>query len=484
MSASLEHARILVADDEPGIRSGCRRILESCGASVAVAGTGAEALELLAAEDFDVAIVDLIMPTFGGMELLRRLGEIHSPVVSMVITAHATIDTAIEAIKLGAFDYLPKPFVPAELVVRLERAVAWRRLRQVAEEHLLQLDADQSQLHAIVNSLADGVMVINREGQVVLTNPAAREALGLPAEPAAPPPLAELAGCAALSDLVAEVTRSPHSACAFTGELHCGDRAYMARVVAIANSREEFLGTATVLRDVTDLLTLQRARSQFVKTVAHELKSPLAAVQGYLKVILSGKELAPEKLTEVMTRCSERVEGMVQMVRDLLELSLTEALPERHNETLNLAEVVAAALEQNEHLAESLGVRTLAPEIPPDLTLEADRADMLRILTNLVSNGIKYNRPGGSVTISAAGTDEELTLAVTDTGLGIPAEALPCLGQEFFRLNTPDRRHIVGTGLGLALVRRTLEAYGGHLEVDSTPGAGSTFRLTLPRLAG
>ncbi len=480
MSESLADASILVADDEPGIRSGCRRVLESQGVRVATAASGAEALEQLTGSDFDVAIVDLVMPTFGGMELLQRVAQAELTVVPIVITAHVSIDTVVEAMKHGAFDYLAKPFVPAELIVRVERALAWRRLRQEAEARLLQLDADKSQLHTIVSSLADGVLVVNRDGEVVLSNPAARAALGLEVSEGEPLPVAEAIACDRLRELIAEAGHGAGQVSAFGAQLTCGDRIYMARVVPIATSAGEPRGSATVLRDVTELMSLEQAKSQFMSMVAHELKSPLAAVQGYLKAMLSGQELPPDRQREVLSRCSDRVEGMAQLVRDLLDLSRAESVPLRRTEPLSVAEIVAEVVDQNLHLAEPLGV-VLRTDLPPeDLRLTADRDDLLRMLGNLVSNAIKYNRPGGSVTIAAHPQGELIRLSVTDTGLGIPAEALPRLGEEFFRINDPQRRGIVGTGLGLALIKRTLDAYHGRLEVVSTVGEGSTFTLVLP----
>ena len=479
MSEALEGATVLVADDEPGIRSGCRRVLESQGVRVEAAASGAEAWERLLAQDYDVAIVDLIMPTFGGMELLERIGEAELPVVPIVITAHASIQTVVEAMKQGAFDYLAKPFVPPELVVRVERAVAWRRLRREAAERLLELEADKSQLRTIVTSLADGVLVVNRDDEVVLINPAARAALGLKEWSGEPRPVREAVGCDRLRELILEAGQGEGEA-SFSAEIPCGERIFMARVAPIRSGEGQPLGSASVLRDVTELMSLERAKSQFMSMVAHELKSPLAAVQGYLKVMLSGQEIAQEKRQEVLGRCSERVEGMAQMVRDLLDLTRADAMPLRRIEPLAVAEIVAEVLDQTQHLAEPLGV-SLEAEVPADLIVSADRDDLLRMVANLVTNAIKYNRPGGHVWITGEARGEAVRIAVRDTGLGIPEEAQARLGEEFFRLNDPDRRGIVGTGLGLALIKRTLAAYHGALEVESAVGAGSTFTLVLPR---
>lgn len=474
-------AKVLIVDDEPGIRSGVRRVLTGCGAQVEQASNGAEALERLTAEeDFDVAIIDLLMPALDGMGVLTHLADNESTVVPLVITAHATIETAIEAMRLGAYDYLPKPFVPMELIVRVERALRWRRLRQQADRLLLEVSGDKTRLKTIVDCLADAVIVVNVENQVVLSNPAACEILGLPEPPQEPCPLDIVSGTPALLELIRKAAQAEGPACSASARLEIADRIYLARVVPIIPSGDGLLGTATVLRDVTDLTRLEQAKSQFMSLVAHELKSPLAAVQGFLKVILGGQELPPEKETALLQRCSERMEGMAQLVRDLLDLSRADAAPARRIEPLAVEDLLQELVEANDPLAERYQVTVethLEPHLPP---LYADRDDMLRLFGNLLSNALKYNRPGGRVSLTACRRGESLALEVQDTGLGIPPEALSRLGEEFYRVNAPDRRGIVGTGLGLSLVKRTLAAYGGNLCIQSTPGEGSRFTVEIP----
>ena len=490
-------AAILVIDDEPGIREGCRRVLERSGARVETASTGAEGMQRLLDGEYDIAIIDLVMPQLGGMDIMDRIAEAELAVVPLVITGHASIETAIEAVKRGAFDYLPKPFVPLELTARVERALQWHRLRQESFRRLLELDTEKSRLRTIVNSLADGVIVANVDHQVVLCNPAACVALGIEEFSGEPRPLSEVIHDLRLLRLVLNATGSaastpegatppaPHTA--YSGELQTGDSIYQARVVPIETTEGTALGTATVLRDVTDLMRLERAKSQFMSKVAHELKAPLAAVQGLLQIILGDPaagvapaELTRERVQELVARCNRRVDGMTRLVMDLLYLSRAEALPPRQVESLSLAVVVAEVAEVNRPLAERAGV-TIETEVPADCpAFLADRDDFTRMVSNLVNNAIRYNRPGGRVCVQVRPENGFLRLEVSDTGLGIPPEALPRLGEEFYRVNTPDRKEIPGTGLGISLVKRTLETYGGRLEIHSRVGEGSTFSLLLP----
>ncbi|HQK93599.1 MAG TPA: response regulator [Armatimonadota bacterium] len=476
---------VLIADDEEAICRGIKRVLTSRGAEVDMAHSGADALKRLTSTAFDVALVDLVMPSFGGFELLERIEQAELKVVAIVITAHASIDTAVEAIRKGAFDYLPKPFAPEDLVLRVHRALAWRHLRREAETRLLELNSDKTQLRTILNSLADGVIVVNVDGRVVLTNPAVRAALGLGPSPHDPQPLESVVADPALAELIRRAPEvGPGGRASLSTHVEVGQHVYMARVVPIEDSRKAYLGSATVLRDVTELMSLERAKSRFMSMVAHELKSPLAAVQGYLNVVLGEAPPDDGRREEVLTRCRERVEGMAELVRDLLELSRSEAPAVRRTEELAVADIVTQATNVSHDLAErhevSLEVQ-VAPDCPP---LHADRAEVVRILTNLVSNAIKYNRPGGRVSIRAVPDSQGCRLDVEDDGLGIPEDALPRLGEEFFRVNTDDRRGIVGTGLGLALVRRAVAANHGRLAIRSVLGQGSVFSVWLPSVPG
>lgn len=477
---------VLLVDDETAIRKGMQRVLAACGARVELAEDGTEALAKLRQGRFDVMVVDLVMPSLGGMEVLDRIAAEGLTVVSVVITAHVSLDTAVEAIRRGAFDYLPKPFEPGELVLRVQRALTWGRLRAEADRRLLELNTSRTQLRTIVEGLADGVIIVNVDGQVVLMNPAACRALGCGQGVYEPLPAEEGIPNAQLRQLIASAAEGDQAGTRRTARIEIGDSTYMAQVAPIQTqpgpgaARGEFLGTATVLRDITELMRAERAKLKFMSKVAHELRSPLAAVQGFLKVILSGHQLSSEQLHDMILRCSERVDGMVQLVRDLLDLSRSEALPHKRVEALDIAEIVADVVEANEHLAETNAVTVvteLDPHCPP---IQADREDLACLLSNLLTNAIKYNLPGGRATIRVRPQDEGLLITVADTGLGIPNEALGQLGREFFRVDSPERRSIVGTGLGLSIVKRTVEAYGGSLDIESAVGKGSTFSVWLP----
>lgn len=483
-------ARILVVDDEAGMREGCQRILAPAGHQVATAASGEEALSLFRPGAFEVALIDLKMPGMSGLELLSHLRRQDPELVCVVITAYATLETAVQATKTGAFDYLAKPFTPDELTLAVDKALErhWlvreaTRLRAEQERSLLLISAEQSRIRTIIQSMADGVMVINREGSLVLYNPALLRLLGIKGalpilgEPPSPEIFpAPLLGWMKEASVVPEVTMAAH-------EVPGGPPHLAANVAPIRDEAGEYLGAVAVVRDITELKTLEQAMSDFVSMVAHELRAPLGAIAQFLDVLRGGIVTDPERVTHILGRCRERVGALSQLVRDLLDFSVTHRRghAERALTPLDLRDVLRetaelfAPLAAERHIAMDL-------DLPAHLPLvEADKGEMARLFTNLVSNAIKFNREGGSVRLAATVTDGYVAVEVVDTGLGIPQGALGRLGEAFFRVKTPETADITGTGLGLSICRQIIEAHHGHLEVESEEGRGSTFRVLLPR---
>lgn len=461
--------RILVVDDELGMREGCRRILTPDGHEVGVAESGEAALEGFVPGSYDLALVDLKMPGISGIDLLKRLRALDHDLVCVIFTAYATLDTAVEATKSGAYDYLAKPFTPEELALVVDKALERRwltaeaaRLREQAERNLL--------------------LVTNREGSLVLYNPAVLRLLGIKNDlPALGQPPSPALFPADLLDLMVEALGG--AAGTVWRELAGGPPHLSASVAQVRDEAGEPLGAVIVLRDITELKSLQQAMSDFVSMVAHELRSPLGAIAQYLDVLRSGLVADPEKVQHILARCRERTGGPSQLVRDLLDYSVMQrrGQAERTLVPLDLCQVVR---EVAEFMAPQAAARkvSISLDLPEEVPLvEADRAEMGRLFTNLLANAIAYNHRGGSVRISAGTTNGYLAVEVADTGVGIPQGALPRLGEAFFRVKTAETAQVTGTGLGLSICKQIVAAHEGHLEVESEEGKGSTFRVLLPR---
>jgi two-component system, OmpR family, phosphate regulon sensor histidine kinase PhoR len=485
---------ILVVDDEIGYREGIRRILAGRGFESRTAENGMEALKLIAEGDFPIALVDLKMPEIDGFELIERVRAVKPSVLCIVVSAFATIEAAVQTTKMGAFDFVVKPFMPDDLMVVVNRAVeTWRltseaeRLRAEREAHLLELSAEKSRLRTIIQSIADGILVVNIDGDIVLDNPITRRVLGKVHTPRLEGKVADLIRD---SKFLAEIQRMLRGDGAEVGvvmELKLAaadaeeDRYARATLAPIRDERGTMLGVAVLLADITKAKTFERMKSLFVSMVAHELKAPLGAVEGYLNLLREGAfDKTPGKRAEVVGRCLERTGALIELIQDLLEITRRDLMErERRIEPVDAGAVCRNIAEFHQSEAARRGL-SLGVEADGDLTLLVDKGDLERVMTNLISNAIKYNRDGGRALVRVRPRGAVLTIEVEDTGVGLSADELKRLGEDFYRAKNERTRHIAGTGLGVALVKKIVESYGGALEVESTPEVGSTFRVVLP----
>lgn len=481
--------RILVVDDERGLREGCKHVLVPEGYLVESADSGAGGWELVKTIPYDLLLIDVMMPGMSGLDLLSRVLQHDPDLICIVITGFATLETAVDATKRGAFDFLRKPFSPDELVnlVRkgLEKrrlSVEARRLREERERNLLALAAEQSRLRTVINAMGDGVLVVNLEGTLVLYNPAAVRLADFRRFPAVG---AKVQDCLADSSLVeriqVELSGSPPERSLISQETPVGQLTVLASIAPVRDERGQLLGAVVLLRDISRLKELDRLKSEFVSLVSHELKAPLGAIQGYLDSILAGYAKDPEKERRWLERSRERTLACLALIQDLLDLSRMETRKvQRQVEPLAVSEPVSEAVALLKSQADASQI-TVINDLPSDLPrIEGSREELTRLFTNLVSNGIKYNQQGGRVTIGSHREGAYLRIDVTDTGIGIPAEEIPNLFQDFYRVKTPETRRIAGTGLGLAIVKRIAEAHQGRVAVNSQSGVGSTFTVYLP----
>jgi len=481
--------RILIVDDERGMREGCKRVLAPEGYLVESAESGEEGWALVQGNTYDLLLIDVKMPGMSGLDLLSLVMGHDAEIVCLVVTGYATLEMAIEATKLGAFDFLRKPFTPDELLnlVRkgLEKrrlSLEARRLREEREQSLLALATEQSRLRTVINAMSDGVLVVNREGALVLYNPAALRLADFRQTPTTGSPIADcLVDESLLGRINEEMAAAPAERAYIAQETQVGELTVLASIAPVRDERAQVLGAVVLLRDITRLKELDRLKSEFVSLVSHELKSPISAIEGYLTTILQGYAVTPEQQRQWLERSRDRATACLALIQDLLDISRLEARKvERQVELLSVGEVVEEAASFLRGQAESRGL-TISLNLPPHLPkIQGCREELIRLFTNLVSNAIKYNKEGGKITITGGVEGAYLKIAVADTGIGIPPEAIPHLFTDFYRVHVPETRYITGTGLGLAIVKRIVEAHQGRVTVDSQPGQGSTFTVYLP----
>jgi two-component system, OmpR family, phosphate regulon sensor histidine kinase PhoR len=491
--AATEPISILVVDDERGIREGCRRILGAEGYAVDAAENGREGLERVRSKAYDLILVDLMMPVMGGLEMMDKVKEVDPEAILIVITGFATIETAVEAMKHGAYDYVPKPFTPDQVVTVVNRGLETRRLRRQARElmeerdqKLLEVANETSKIHAIVNSMADGILVFNREKKLVLWNPTVIKMLNLNDKLETERTITEVIPIENLVKVISKAfdpNASQYTTLSEEIELPPPEsRTLMVNVSVVRDEKGQELGVVSTIRDITVLKEIDQIKSQFVSMVAHELRAPLGAIEGYLTAYLSGVAGDDPRLNrQMLERAKQRAHSLLELVNDLLSFIRLEAKRvERKKEMLHVSEVITNTVELLKGQGESKGLEFKVEVENPEPLVEADRGEMEQLFTNLVSNAIKYNRKQGKVVVKVKPGNHFLDVSVHDTGIGIDKQHLGQIFDEFYRVSGPETRYTTGTGLGLSIVKKIIESNSGRISVSSKVNEGTTFTVKLP----
>jgi signal transduction histidine kinase len=491
MTPTLEKARILIADDEASIRIGCERILTAEGHEVTVAEDGMIALRKFEERPFDLVLLDLMMPEMDGLTLIPELMKRDPSTVIIMITGYASFETAVKAIQSGAYDYVPKPFTPSELKIVVQRALEkryllleTRRLQEERERSLKDLALEQSRTRSIINAMNDALIVVNSQKEVVLFNPAARMFLKDLQNPIGGP----LAGLTDWQELIAKTEESfaklSPSLRALTVEIDHPERrqTFLMDVAGIPDEEDPlgpWRGAVLVLSDITPLKDLERAKSKFVSIVAHELKAPVAAIEGYIDLILSDLEEAMNKYRQKLERCRDRAGNLQKMIRELLDLSrIEQGRIERTLEILEPEPILSELCEffKADAAKKKVAIDFTGAAVPP--RIRGDKGELGQIFTNFISNAIKYNKEQGNVTVKSECAGEFWKVTVADTGIGIAEQHVKHLGEEFFRVKSAETVTISGTGLGISIVKKLLDMNHARMEIASVKGEGTTVTVS------
>ena len=376
----MDTLKILATDDEREMRRAIERTLSSyrihlpdvdgeVGFTVEQAASGEEALEKIEAHPPDILLLDFKMGGMTGLEVLDKLVEQERDIMTVMITAYASLETAVTATKRGAFDFIAKPFTPTELKDTIRKAashlVTQRQARRLAQEK-------------------------------------------------------------------------------------------------------------------------RQLRFQFISVLAHELKAPLGAIEGYLKILRDPAFRAdPAAIDRMIQRCLVRSDGMRKLIYDLLDLTRIESGQKRRELVdVDLLQVARSSIET---VRSDAAGRNITIELHADasLVIKADRGEIEIILNNLISNAVKYNRDGGRIDVTLSVEEDFAVLSVADTGIGMSKEEAARLFQDFVRIKNAKTKNILGSGLGLSIVKKLAMLYQGDATVSSQPDVGSTFtvRLKLPSTA-
>ncbi len=368
--------KVLVIDDEPGIRSGVSRILnnfhvtypfmdEDYTFEVTEAGTGEDGIAILERDMPDILLLDNKLPGIQGVDVLEYIRKRNYDIVVAMITSYASLDVAIRATRDGAIDFIPKPFTPQELKSSIENITKQQYLKRITHK-------------------------MKQEGKKI--------------------------------------------------------------------------------------------RYQFLSVLSHELKAPLNALEGYLRMMQ--EKQAGDRIEDYATpieRSLQRIQGMRSLIMDLLDF--TKIRLERKEEKIqevNLTDVAKDAIVTVQPYAIQMDV-SISLDIRSETIIMADPDDMEIVFNNLISNAVKYNKVGGKAEITIDSSDSEAILIFSDSGIGITKNDTENLFEEFVRIKNEKTRNISGSGLGLSIVKKVVALYHGTINVESTPDVGTVFTIRLPK---
>ncbi len=366
---------LLIVDDEPGIRSGAKRVLrdfsvgypfmdEDFTFNLMEAETGEKAIEIIESESVDIILLDNKLPGIDGIEVLEYINEKEMDISVMMITSYASLDLAIKATNNGAFNFVPKPFTPQELKTSIENITKNLFLKRMTSK-------------------------MKEEGKQI--------------------------------------------------------------------------------------------RFQFLSVLSHELKSPINAIEGYLKM-MKDKQVGDsvDDYMEMIDRSMERIKGMRSLILDLLDLTRIESGKKKRDlRTVDVVELAKNVIDSFEPLAIQRNIK-IDLDADENLLITADKKEIEIILNNLISNAVKYNKENGSVYVSIRKKEENNIISVEDTGIGMSNDEIGLLFQDFVRIKNNKTKYVSGSGLGLSIAKKMAELYKGSIKVESKPDVGSKFIVTIP----
>jgi two-component system phosphate regulon sensor histidine kinase PhoR len=359
---------------------------------------------------------------------------------------------------------------------------AMNKMASQLHERLSQITKQRNELEAVLSGMIEAVIVVDTHKRVLQINEAAEDLFGINKE--------RVKGRS-----VQEAIRNTDFHRFITGTL-AGEEPLEGDIVFIGDP-EKFLqahgailrdeqsrgiGAVVVLNDVTRLKTLENIRRDFVANVSHELKTPITSIKGFLETLKEGAIRDPETAERFLDIIIKHTDRLNWIIEDLLSLSRIERDAEKGEIPLepgSLKEVLEAVIKECAPKAQSKNIELIC-DCAEDMTANINRTLLEQAIVNLVDNAVKYSDSGKTVTIESVKTPDEIAVKVVDQGCGIPKDHLNRVFERFYRVDKARSRKVGGTGLGLSIVKHIVNAHGGTVTVESSPGKGSVFSIHLP----
>jgi two-component system phosphate regulon sensor histidine kinase PhoR len=498
--ANQHKPNVVILDDEPGITRSLKRRLERSGYDVITAGAYQEYTEKMI--DCDSVLCDIILPDSNGLQALAWTRQ-HFPYTPVILmTGQPTYETAAEAIRLGAFDYLSKPVDTTDLLVTLERAIKHRQLIQEKRQLELENEAyrhhleeqvqektdalreSQEFLTTLTNTMADVVISLTPDLTIQYLNQAISEIFGY--HPA------ELTGQRFVRLFIDDSSFNVFYQKIITAVTAGNSQLRVEQPMRKKDGSHvtsELVGTFLFDRtgQVSQIICVVRdvsQRSFLFGVVAHELRSPLSLMTGFLQVLLSDMDSMDQtSISNYLSIINTQSARMLHMLDEFLDVTKIEFGEVTLNiEPVNFIELVKGYRHDFTYLADKKDIvfkESYSNSVP---VCQCDPNKIGEVVANLLDNSIKYSNPGTKVELIVARQDNSVWFGVKDTGAGIKPDELQHLFKGFShkRISTQPTAGELSTGLGLAICKRIIEAHLGEIGVDSTPGEGSLFWFSLP----
>ena len=355
-------------------------------------------------------------------------------------------------------------------------ANAFNEMSSSLKDLVAEISDEKTKLTNILSNMADGVIMTDDEGRVLLANQAAERMFDFDGEKVRGEHLIEV-----VRDY--EIDRALKScletSMEYTAQLDFGSGKRFIRVIAVPLVTDGLTGALLLFQDLTELKGLQTMRRELVGNISHELRTPLAGIKAIIETLQNGAISDRKAAKDFLTRVDSEIDRMMQMVMELTELSRIESgRGDLKRDTVNLNSLIEEAIASFKPQADRKSI-ALSAELFTDLPLiRADKDRIYQVITNLVHNAIKFTHSGGAVLISTEGSENWVLVKVSDTGVGISKEDLTRIFERFYKVD--KARSGEGAGLGLAIAKHVVQAHGGNIWVESEEGKGSTFFFNLP----
>jgi two-component system phosphate regulon sensor histidine kinase PhoR len=371
----------------------------------------------------------------------------------------------------------------ARVTSRDELGALARELNSTADRLsavIRQRTEDRNRMAAVLEHMHDGIILTDPQGRIESMNPPAARLFGVKPESAVGKKLIELTRDHELHNALQHTLTSPIAWQRL--EIEVGKHTISAVVTEVPAPNGGDPTGLVVLQDVTELRRLERVRRDFVANIGHELRTPLSSVKLLVETLTSAVDDDPGAAKDFLKRIDVEVDGLTQLVRELLELSRIESgRVQLARQAVDVPELLERAAGRLRAQASRGG---LSLEVAPEPGLpqaDADPERVEQVLVNLLHNAVKFTDPGGSIQVSARADGPSVEISIADTGVGIPPDDLPRIFERFYKVDkSRTERREGGTGLGLAIAKHIVQAHGGRIWAENRDGGGSIFRFTLP----